>query len=469
MTSPMNLIRLIPAMRGTPARKNSAGSLVIQGSQRLSRIATIVAAAAALDPVRFAALAVALALTDIVRAALLAYDVSAVRLISGGGDSGAVMGTHLGAKVVVGLLGTLVIVSFSAVVYGPDTTWLVVVSSLGVLPAGVASLLMARRQVDFRLGSAASAVLAGSLIGAAMAVAGLLVTHEAMAVAGGLAIGDVLILIALAPGLRAARRANAREIRDVIQRAWTLLVMQLAYIGQFRVGTVILGAAGTAVAVGEYTVASRLAEGLVIMAAAVTASSLPLMGGAFARDDKTTLRRLMSKSYGLSLLAAAPPVALLALGAPVWIAILFPRYPGAAAVFIPVGLTVVVFFASSQTTAFLNASHRDRTAAMSASVGLAFSIVGSWWLVMLGAIGVAVARLGAELVRLAIETAAIARVAGYLTRSMGAAWIAIAPILIVVLVPAALGWSIPIVVVGGAVVVVFSVLAIARFRVPVGT
>jgi O-antigen/teichoic acid export membrane protein len=460
----MDVIRLLPAVRGTPARRNSAGSLVIQGSQRLARIATIVAAAAVLDPVHFAALAVALALTDIVRAALLAYDVSAVRLLSAGGDAGDVMGTHLGAKLVVGLLGTLAIVVFSAIAYGADTTWLVVVTSLGVLPSSVASLLLARRQVDFRLGSAASTVLAGSLIGAVTAVLGLVVTHEAVAVAAGLSFGDILIFLTLAPGLREARRVGAAQIRRVIQRAWTLLVMQLAYIGQFRVGTVILGAAGTAVAVGEYTVASRLAEGMVILAAAVTASSLPLMGGAFAQDDTASLRRTMSRSYRLSLLAAAPPVALLTLSAPIWIAILFPRYPGAADVFIPVGLTVVVFFASSQTTAYLNASHRDRIAAMSASVGLAVAIIGSWWLVALGAFGVAVARLVAELVRLAIETAAIARVAGYLMRSMGAAWVAISPVVAVIVAPAVLGWSIPLAVLGGAVVVLSGALGLARLR-----
>lgn len=465
----MTSIRVRSAIQGTPARRNSAGSLVIQGGQRVSRIVTIIASAAFLEPIPFAALAVALALTDIVRSALLAYDVSAVRLLSGVGDAPGVVGTHLGAKVIVGLLGTLVIVGFSALAYGPGTTGLVVVLSLGVIPSGVASLLLVQRQVQFRLASAAALVTACSVIGAVVAIVGLAVSHQAIAVAGGLVSGDVLVFIMLAPGLRVARRVRFGEIRDVIGRTWTLLVMQLAYIGQFRIGTIVLGAAGTAVAVGEYTVASRLAEGLIIFAAAVTSSSLPLMGGAFAQNDMTTLRRLMIKSYRLSLLAAAPPVAFLTLSAPVWISLLFPRYPGAAVAFIPVGLTVVVFFANSQTTALLNASHRDRIAAVSASVGMAVAFAGSWWLVMFGAVGVGVARLGAELMRLAIETAAIVRVARYLTRAMGAAWIAIAPLLAVVLAPAVLGWSIPVVAIGSATGLVFSALAIIRSRVPADT
>jgi O-antigen/teichoic acid export membrane protein len=284
-----------------------------------------VAAAAILDPIHFAALAVALALTDIVRSALLAYDVSAVRLLSGGGEAGVVIGTHGGAKIVVGLLGTAVIIAFSAVAYGPDTTGLVAVMSLGILPSGVASLLLVRRQVEFRLATAAPLVALGSLIGVSTAIGGFVVTRQAVAGAAGLVVGDIVILLGLAPGLRVVRRVPIREIRDVIVRTWTLLVMQLAYIGQFRVGTVVLGAAGTAVAVAEYTVASRLAEGLVILAGALTASSLPLMGGAFAQNDTAAVRRLMSKSYRLALLVAAPPVALLAVSAPIWFWVLFPR------------------------------------------------------------------------------------------------------------------------------------------------
>ncbi len=441
---------------------------MIQGGQRLSRIAAIVAAAAILDPVHFAALAVALALTDIVRSALLAYDVSAVRLLSGGGDVAVVMGTHVGAKILVGLLGALAIIVFSGIAYGPETTGLVALTSLGILPSGIASLLLVRHQVDFKLATAASLVALGSLIGVGTAIAGLVMTHQAIAVAAGLVAGDVITFMVLAPGLRVVRRVPVGEIRDVIGRTWTLLVMQLAYIGQFRVGTVILGAVGTATAVAEYTVASRLAEGLVILAGAVTASSLPLMGGAFAQNDTAALRRLMSKSYRLSLLVAAPPVALLALSSPIWIGVLFPRYPGAAEVFIPVGLTVVIYFASSQTTAFLNASHHDRTAAMSASVGLAVAIAGSSLLVTFGAIGVAVARLVADFVRLAIETVAIEVGARHLTRPMATAWLAIAPLLAVTIAPALLGWSIPVAVAGGAIVLLVSGVALARSSDPPG-
>lgn len=467
MTGVSDGIRRLSDVHATPARRNSAGSLAILGSQRLARVATIVAAAAVLDPARFAGLAVALALTDIVRAALLAYDISAVRSLTAGGEKAAVMGAHLAAKLLVGVLGTAAVIVLSRVAYGADTTVLVVVTSLGSIPGSLAYLLLARRQVDFRLGSAAAIVTATSAIGAGLAITGLLVTDTAVSVAAGLAIGDILMFVALGGGLREARRVPLGEIGALIRRTWTLLLMNLAYVGQFRVGIVVLGAFGSAVAVAEYTVASRIAEGLVILASALTASSLPMMGAAFASADTLAVRQTMGRVYSISLLAAAPMVAVLTLTAPLWIAILFPRYPGAADVFIPVGLTVIVFFANSQTTALLNASHRDRIAALSATVGLAVAIVGSVWLVALGAIGVAVARLVAEVARLAIETATIARVADYVIRPMAAAWVSIIPVLVVVVAPAVVGWSVPVVVVGSVIILLSSVVALARTSAPI--
>jgi O-antigen/teichoic acid export membrane protein len=430
------------------AARNSAGSFVIQGSQRFARIATIVVAAAVLHPLPFAALAVALALTDLVRSALLAYDVSAVRLLSAGEPAGGVLGSHVAIKLVVGIVGTFVVLLFSILVYDAATTTLVAITSAGTIPVGISSLLLARRQADFGLGTVAGRVAVGSALGAVITIAGLLGTGEAAVAAAGLAVGDILILLLLAGGLREAVRPRLELVVRGIRGSTTLLVMQLAYIGQFRIGTVILAAFGSAVAVGEYTVASRIAEGLVILAAALTASSYPMMGGAHARGEIAALERTIRRTYRLSLALAAPIVALLALAAPLWVAVLFPRYPGAAATYIPVGLTVIVYFASSQTSAFLNASHRDRVAAASAMAGLVAAGIGSWWLAGIGAIGVAAARLGGDVLRLAIETGAMTRTARVLTSSMPGAWLGIAPFVAVALMLLVTGWSPPALAIG---------------------
>ena len=452
------------ALARSDAGRNSAGSLVVQGSQRLARIGTIVISAAVLDPAGFARLAVALALTDLIRSGLLAYDVSAVRMLAAGRPVKAVIGSHLATKVLVGVAGTALVVAFSLVAYEAGTTVLVLIASLGTIPVGISSLLLARRQVAFQLAAAAPRVAVGSAAGMLAAIAGLLVTRQPEAVSGGLAAGDILVLVLLSNGLREAGRTGAREVARVIRGALTLLVMQIAYIAQFRIGTVVLGAVGAVVAVGEYTVASRVAEGLVIFAAAVTASSLPMMGGYHSKGDIEGLERTVRHSYRLSLIAAAPIVAILAITGPLWVQVLFPRYPGAVSVYVPIGLTVVVYFASSQTTAFLNASHRDRVASVSAVLGVLAAIAGSWALVGLGAFGVAAARLGGEVLRLAIETAAMARFSSVLTRSMPGAWLAVAPFLLVALLLLMTGWALATVVVGTVVTIAWAVLLASRER-----
>jgi O-antigen/teichoic acid export membrane protein len=300
------------------------------------------------------------------------------------------------------------------------------------------------------------------------AIGGLLITRQAVTVSAGLAVGDILVLALLAGGLRDARPAGPAQVARVIRSAATLLVMQLAYIAQFRIGTVILGAFGAVVAVGEYTVASRIAEGLVILAAAITASSLPLMGAAHSRGDLAGLERTVRRSYRVALLVSAPVIAILALSAPVWVRLVFPRYPGAASVYIPIGVTVVVYFASSQTSAFLNATHRDRIAAASAVVGVLAAILGSWWLVGLGAIGVAAARLGGEILRLAIETLAMARIAELLTSSMAGAWLRVVPFLLAAALPLVTGWSIGTVALGTAVTIGWGAWIVSRGRISVG-
>ena len=62
-------LKVFGAFKG-PARQNALGSLLIQGSQRLSRFVVIIAAAALLTPASFAAAVLALALTDLIRGAL---------------------------------------------------------------------------------------------------------------------------------------------------------------------------------------------------------------------------------------------------------------------------------------------------------------------------------------------------------------------------------------------------------------
>jgi O-antigen/teichoic acid export membrane protein len=411
-----------------PARQNALGSLLIQGSFRLARLVVVVAAAALLVPTSFAAVALALALTDLVRGGLQAFDIGAMRGLTRGDEAAAVIQASLDAKGFTGTVGVVLLAAVSVLVYDTTTAWLVIVSGVGVLAASLATSFLVRQQAALALRSVGSTVAVASVAGALLALVMLWLTRSALGIVIGLAVGDALVLALLCGGHR-WRRPSWRLAAAELGRSRALLVMQLAYIGQFRLGTVVLAAGGSAIAVGEYAIASRLAEGLIILAAALTASSFPLIGVAHARNERARLADIFGRSYRLGMMAIAPLIAVLVIATPAWVGVLFRQYPGVGSPLGIVGLAVIVYFASSQTTALLNATGRDRAASRSAVAGLAVAALASIPLVSLGAVGVAWARVGGEVVRLLVESAAAVRGLAIRPRALVGPWFGIFPIL----------------------------------------
>ncbi len=416
----------------SPARRNSAGSVIIQGSQRLSRLLPIVAAASALDPGPFAALAVALALTDILRAALMALDVSGVRLLARGHGED-LLATHLLAKLLMGVAGQALVVIVAAIAFGSDAAEIVAFTGVGLIPSSLAGLLLVRRQVDLRLGSATPAVVVASAASTVGAIVGVVFTHDARWFAAGLSVGDLLLLLLLWRDLPGRGWALGPALR-LLRAAPPLVIMQIAYIGEFRVGTLVLGVVGSAVAVGEYTVATRIAEGLAIVAAAITATAYPMMATALSRGDRALAGRIFDRTYAIALLGSALMVGGLAVLVRLWLSVLFPRYPGAGLSFAFVGIAVILFFVSSQTSALLNAEHRDRVAAASSQAGLIVTIIGTLVLAPSGAVGVSAARIVGEAARQLLEIVAIARSRSGSVRLAATSWFVAAPVIAIALV-----------------------------------
>lgn len=422
--------------------KNILGSLLIQASLRLSRFIVIVVAAALLTPPAFATFVLTLAMTDLVRGGLQAFDVGAVRLLAAGQDSTDVIQSGLEAKCLAGSIGLALLAAIAWAVYGADTAWLVGVSGLGTLAASFGSSFLVQRQADLALHVISLRVAIASAVGTAVAIAAVWATRSAVWSVLGTAVGDALLLAALYA--RHAWRAPALGPGlAVIRKSQQLLVMQLAYIGQFRAGTIVLAAAATPIAVGEYSIASRFAEGLIIIAVALSASSLPMIGAAHARNEPGVLASIFEKSYGAGLRLTAPVIGALALSAPLWNDVLFPQYPGLGPVFAVAGYGVIIYFASSQTTALLNATHRDEAASLSAVAGMLTSIAGLFILTPFGALGAAWARVAGEAVRLIIEATTAVRDLGVHVSALARPWLAISPVLIGIAIAMGGGWTSP--------------------------
>jgi O-antigen/teichoic acid export membrane protein len=210
--------------------------------------------------------------------------------------------------------------------------------------------------------------------------------------------------------------------------------MQIAYIGEFRVGTLMLGVVGSAVAVGEYTVATKIAEGLVILAAAISATAYPTIATALSRGDRGLAGRIFDRTYAIALLSSTLMVGGLVVLVRLWLSVLFPRYPGAGLSFALVGIAVILFFVSSQTTALLNAEHRDRVATASSQSGLIVTIIGTLVLAPSGAVGVSAARIVGEAARQLLEIAAIARSHSGSVGRAAASWFVAAPVVAIAIV-----------------------------------
>lgn len=435
------------------ARQNAFGSLMILGSQRVSRLVVLVATAALLTTDSFATLALVLALTDLVRGTLQAFDVGGARLLAGGRPDATVLQTSLDAKTVSGLAGMLFITLLAFPVGSPEAALLTALSGVGVFAASYGSSFLVERQAVLALHSVGRAVLISNALGAVCGIALAWLTEAAVGAVIGLVLGDVLLLVSVSRGHR-WQQPDLAAATELLRSSRELLTMQLAYIGQFRVGTIILSAFGSALAVAEYSIASRVMEGLVVIAAALTASSLPLMAAAHAREERARLAGLFDRSYRLGLIIVASLAASLVVAAPVWIWALFPQYPDVGTPSAIVGLAVMIFFGSSQTTALLNATHHDRAANRSAVTGLAISALATFFLVPFGSLGVAWARVAGELARFVVEASAGIRYVGIRLLQLARPWLVTSPALVGASVAVLEQWRTPYVWIAASLVLV---------------
>lgn len=387
------------------SRRNFVGSLSIQGAQRLSRLAIFVVAGARLDTADFAAFAVALALADLARSAFLSFDVAAIRDLTAGGEPSAAIGSRAVGKTFATFAVSFPIAAATWILYGPNAGSTAVILGIGLLPASLSTLWLIPSQVRLQLDSVATVVSLASLATLLLGGIGAMV-GSAQSTAIGLALGDLLLCAWVARTVRVPQSWNRQKLISSLREIPSLMVMQVAYVAQFRVGTIALGLTAGAMEVGNYTVAARIAEGMVILSTALTATTYPLIARAQAKGSKTDLSLQFVRAFRISLALSAPLLFLLTISARVWLPLLFPRYPEATESLGYVSLSVVLFFVSAQTTTLLNSLHDDLTASASASLGLVVSTVMSFVLgSSAGAVGVAIARLSGEGVRHLVETA----------------------------------------------------------------
>ena len=191
--------------------------------------------------------------------------------------------------------GWYLVTALAVVISAADTVSLIAVSGLGTLANGFAAWFLVQRQARLALHSATSRVVAASVAGLALAVILVWLVPSPVGAVAGLTIGDVLLLALVSAGhgwRPPAWRVALAEARAHLR----LMIIQLAHIAQFRVGTIILHCAG--LGGRRRRILDRVTDDgrARSVAAALTSSSLPLMGAAHTQDDRAGLSSVFDEA-----------------------------------------------------------------------------------------------------------------------------------------------------------------------------
>lgn len=228
-------------------------------------------------------------------------------------------------------------------------------------------------------------------------------TERASAVVAALAIALTLSLAPLWISARRRLRAFGDPVRqkDVMRSALPFGLMAFATLLYYRLGTLVLGAVGSASATGSYTVASTLAFGLLMVPNAITSGLLPRLGAQTVeveqlRTAKSALRWTVLVCGLVSVLAASVSPYVLRYG-------FAPRYEGALVpLLLMLAGTVVIGVNGVLGTVLIV---RRRTSLVAAQVGASLAVNAGLAIALVprfGAYGAAIATLVTELVALAI-------------------------------------------------------------------
>jgi O-antigen/teichoic acid export membrane protein len=202
---------------------------------------------------------------------------------------------------------------------------------------------------------------------------------------------------------------------DILRSAAPFGLMALATLLYYRLGTLLIGALGSASATARYTVASTVAFGLLMVPNAITTGLLPrLSAGGAEYDQLRTARRALRWTVMacvlLSLVAASAAPYVLRYG-------FAPRY-AAALVPLLVLLAGTVVIGVNGILGTVLIAHRHATV-VAAQVGVSLAVnvaLGVMLVPRFGAEGAAVATLVTELVALGLLAGATCRLVPGLLR-----------------------------------------------------
>jgi O-antigen/teichoic acid export membrane protein len=385
---------------------NSAFALAGDAASKASGVVAVALAARWLTVEQFALVGAALAAATILTA-VLDGGLSTLIVRDGAASAAARTATlRAGLAARLPILGVALVAAaaFGVVRDEPAPALLVVATSAaGAFTLALLALFRAAQNLAVE---AVQKLLSALLLPALVAAA--LIARPATATV--LAAFVLAQLLALPPALAAARRLRApaqrRPVVETLRATAPFALMAVATLAYYRAGTLLLAGLRPAADTANFTIASNVALGLLVLPNAITTGLLPNLSAARSAHERVrTARRTLLWTVGLSLglLLAAALVA-----PPLITAVFGGRYDGAATPLYVLLAADLLIAVSGVLGTMLIANRRVRPLAVQVVLCLAVNLACGVVLVrVLGATGAAVATLLTEAVAITLLLVAV--------------------------------------------------------------
>jgi O-antigen/teichoic acid export membrane protein len=199
----------------------------------------------------------------------------------------------------------------------------------------------------------------------------------------GNAVGLISLLLITRRWLRPSIRAVSREtlIRFAVL-SWPLAGTAVVVLLYFRINTIMLSSLDGLNAVASYAAAYKLSEAFLLVAAAVSGTTLPVLSAALRGGPSREGRRAYEASILVSLAAAVPFGLLCSLGGSFLLVHLFGAgYASSATALAILGWATVLMAVNVQTTNALVALDRERLVFGVAGINLVVNVIANFLLI----------------------------------------------------------------------------------------
>lgn len=363
----------------------NSGALTVAGiAGKFATFVVFVLANRSLSQAEFGAFALILATSEIVRV-IAVFGVDTVSLRALARDErrhGEIVSTAIFLKTLTSIVASVIFAGTAWLLHFTGAMWVgaAILMIDFFLSAGVQSLVT-YHQASVRADRAAPAILLAALGNIAT---GLLAArlHAPMPVyLAGLPVGNALGLLALLlitrrwlqPSVRVVSRATLVRFAVV---AWPLAGTAVVVLLYFRINTIMLATFVGLNAVASYAAAYKLSEAFLLVAAALSGTTLPVLAAALRGGPNREGVRAYQASILVSLATALPFALLLTLAGRFLLVHVFgPTYAGSAYALAILGWATVLMAINVQTTNALVALDRERLVFGVATINLAVNLL----------------------------------------------------------------------------------------------